>query len=182
MRGLIMGGRAAIIGAGRIGAGWAARFLQAGWEVRVFDPAYGARGRIEMAEILLSDPAPADSRAGSVLQCGCLSEALEGADWIQESVPERPALKRKVIQAIQWTAPALPLIASSSETIGALELQSGAKRPGEIIVARPSFPVEVMPLVEVDDSVAVPEAVLCRALEVLRELGMAPVPMRTTVV
>lgn len=177
-----MSGRVAIIGAGKIGAGWAARFLQAGWEVRVFDPARGARGRIEMAEILLSDPAPGASRVEDVIRCECLSAAVAGVDWIQESVPERLPLKRKVIQAIQSSARALPVIASSSEGFGALELQSCAKRPGEVIVARPSYPVEVMPLVEIDDSLSVPDPVRAYVRDVLRALGMAPVPMRTTVV
>ena len=30
--------RAAIVGGGVIGGGWAARFLMNGWDVRVFDP------------------------------------------------------------------------------------------------------------------------------------------------
>jgi carnitine 3-dehydrogenase len=43
-------GRAAIIGGGVIGGGWAARFLLHGWDVAVFDPHPDASDRI--AEIL----------------------------------------------------------------------------------------------------------------------------------
>lgn len=37
-KGTTMTKRAAIIGGGVIGGGWAARFLLNGWDVRVFDP------------------------------------------------------------------------------------------------------------------------------------------------
>ena len=39
--------RAAIIGGGVIGAGWAARFLLNGWDVAVFDPGPEAMRRAE---------------------------------------------------------------------------------------------------------------------------------------
>jgi carnitine 3-dehydrogenase len=38
-----------IVGAGVIGAGWAARALARGYEVVAFDPAPGARERLESA-------------------------------------------------------------------------------------------------------------------------------------
>ena len=38
--------RAAIVGGGVIGAGWAARFLLNGWDVAVFDPGPKARRRL----------------------------------------------------------------------------------------------------------------------------------------
>ena len=38
--------KAAIVGGGVIGSGWAARFLLNGWDVAVFDPAAGAQRRL----------------------------------------------------------------------------------------------------------------------------------------
>ena len=43
---------AAIIGGGVIGAGWLARFLLNGWDVKVFDPDPEARRKVE--EVLLN--------------------------------------------------------------------------------------------------------------------------------
>ena len=43
---------AAIVGGGVIGAGWLARFLLNGWNVKVFDPDPEARRKVE--EVLLN--------------------------------------------------------------------------------------------------------------------------------
>ena len=43
---------AAIVGGGVIGAGWLARFLLNGWDVKVFDPDPEARRKVE--EVLLN--------------------------------------------------------------------------------------------------------------------------------
>ena len=56
---------AAIIGGGVIGAGWLARFLLIGWDVRVFDPDPEAERKVD--EVLLNcllytSPSPRDKR------------------------------------------------------------------------------------------------------------------------
>ena len=106
-----MGKSAAIIGGGVIGGGWAARFLLMGWDVRVFDPDPDAQRRI--GEVLdnarrslpgLSDvDLPAE---GTLSFHDIMSEAVDGVAWIQESVPERLELKRKVYQTLQEHCPA----------------------------------------------------------------------------
>ena len=94
---------AAIIGGGVIGGGWAARFLLMGWDVRVFDPDPQAKRKI--GEVLdnarrslpgLSDAALPEE--GRLSYHDTMSGAVQGAEWIQESVPERLDLKRKVQQ------------------------------------------------------------------------------------
>jgi len=91
---------ATIIGGGVIGGGWAARFLLNGWDVRVFDPDPEAQRKI--GEVLgnaraslpgLYDMPMPDE--GTLSFHDTMSEALKGASWIQESVPERLELKRK---------------------------------------------------------------------------------------
>ena len=97
---------AAIIGGGVIGGGWAARFLLNGWDVRVFDPDPEAERKI--GEVLANarrslpglyeSPMPAEGRLSFHSE---ISEAVTGAAWIQESVPEQLAMKQKVYRAIQ---------------------------------------------------------------------------------
>ena len=93
---------AAIIGGGVIGGGWAARFLLNGWDVRVFDPDPEAERKI--GEVLanarrslpgLSDVALPDE--GRLSFHATIAEAVAGADWIQESVPERLEMKHQVL-------------------------------------------------------------------------------------
>ncbi len=173
--------KAAVIGGGVIGGGWAARFLLNGWDVAVFDPDPEA-GR-KLAEVLanaraalpaLSDvPMPAEGRLEIVAS---IAEAVAGADYIQESVPERLDLKHRVYAEIQ-AASGAP-IGSSTSGFKPSELQQGAKRPGAIFVAHPFNPVYLLPLVEVVPSPASDPGVIDRAKDVLSGLGMYPLHVR----
>ena len=49
--------KAAIIGGGVIGGGWAARFLLSGWDVAIFDPAPDAKRKMD--EVLANAALPA---------------------------------------------------------------------------------------------------------------------------
>ena len=111
--------KAAIVGGGVIGGGWAARFLLNGWDVAVFDPAPDAARKV--GEVLanaraalpsLSDiPMPPEGRLSFTAS---LQEAVEGADYIQESVSERLDLKHRVLAQIQQSAPDVPIGSSTS--------------------------------------------------------------------
>jgi carnitine 3-dehydrogenase len=174
---------AALIGAGVIGAGWAARFLLSGWDVRVFDIDPGVEGRLgavlenaRRALPGLSDrPMPPE---GALSFHATLSDAVAGADWIQESLPERLALKRKTYQKIQAHCREGAVIASSSAAFTPSALQGCATRSGQILLARPFDPVYLLPLVELAASPANPPGLVARAQGVLQGLGMFPLHVR----
>ncbi|RMD92793.1 MAG: carnitine 3-dehydrogenase [Alphaproteobacteria bacterium] len=175
--------RAAIIGGGVIGGGWAARFALMGWGVAVFDPDPEAARKL--GEVLanarralpgLADaPLPPEGRVEIV---PTISEAVRDADWIQESVPERLALKRKVYQQIQAHAPEGAVLASSTSGFKPSELQGCASRPGQIIVAHPFNPVYLLPLVELVTTDANDPALVEKARAVLASIGMHPLHLR----
>ncbi|WP_323768622.1 carnitine 3-dehydrogenase [Marinovum sp.] len=168
--------KAAIIGGGVIGGGWAARFLLNGWDVAVFDPDPEARRKIEAVldnarralPALYDKALPAE---GTLSYHDDLAAAVTGADWVQESVPERLALKHRVHGEISRAADALAVIGSSTSGFKPSELTAeGAK----VIVAHPFNPVYLLPLVEL-----VGEPTLCdRAAALLREVGMYPLTLR----
>ncbi|MCF6445101.1 carnitine 3-dehydrogenase [Nereida sp. MMG025] len=172
---------AAIIGGGVIGGGWAARFLLAGWHVRVFDPDPDAQRKI--GEVLenarrslpgLSDTAlPAEGRLSFH---STMSDAVDGAIWIQESVPERLDLKRKVYQTLQHHCAADAIIGSSTSGFKPSDLQGCATRPEQIVVCHPFNPVYLLPLVEVVMGQA--DALEPRIDAILRQLGMRPLFIR----
>jgi carnitine 3-dehydrogenase len=96
--------KAAIVGGGVIGGGWAARFLLNGWDVAVFDPDPEAERKIGEVLANARRALAGALRAGAAGEGrltfhGDLAEAVARADWVQESVPERLELKHKV-----WTA------------------------------------------------------------------------------
>jgi len=170
----------AIIGAGETGAGWAARFRLAGWHVRLFDPDDMAQGLVgavlqqaRRALPGLSDVTPPEM--GDMMFCGTISEAVEGADWIQECLPERLELKRKVFQKVQEHCDRSAVIASSSGVFTVAELQGCATRPEQIIGAHAIAPVYLLPLVDLATSDANLPEVKAQAEKVLRSIGMAPV-------
>ncbi|PRD40020.1 UNVERIFIED_CONTAM: lcdH [Trichonephila clavipes] len=177
-----MARKAAIIGGGVIGGGWAARFLLNGWDVAVFDPDPQAERKI--GEVLanaraalpaLSDvPMPAE---GKLSFAGTITEAVEGAEYIQESVSERLELKHRVFAQIQQSAPET-LIGSSTSGFKPSELQEHAANPGTIFVAHPFNPVYLLPLAEVVPSPKNAAQDIERAKEILREIGMFPLHVR----
>ena len=174
---------AAIIGGGVIGGGWAARFLLNGWNVRVFDPDPDAERKI--SEVLgnarrslpgLGNVAlPAE---GAMTFHATVAEAVDGAEWIQESVPERLDLKQKVYGELQAHAATDAVIGSSTSGFKPSELQDGRDNPGQIVVTHPFNPVYLLPLVELVTTEANPAGVIDRAKEILSSLGMYPLHVK----
>mgnify|MGYP000359393772 CR=1 FL=1 len=175
--------KAAIIGGGVIGGGWAARFLLNGWNVAVFDPAADAVRKLEEvlanARRALPDLYDCELPAEGQLSFHAeLADAASGADWIQESVPERLDLKLSVLAEIEDAAPAAAIIGSSTSGFRPSQLSEGMKHPDRLLVAHPFNPVYLLPLVELVPSAAVGEDTQARASEVLTSLGMKPLIVR----
>jgi carnitine 3-dehydrogenase len=177
-----MARKAAIIGGGVIGGGWAARFLLNGWDVAVFDPDPEAERKI--GEVLanaraalpaLSDvPMPPEGRLSFA---GTMAEAVEGAEYVQESVSERIELKHKVYAQLQQSNPGV-LIGSSTSGFKASDLQKSSPAPENIIVAHPFNPVYLLPLSEISGSPANPPEVVERTVQIMRDIGMFPLVIR----
>lgn len=168
--------KATIIGGGVIGGGWAARFLLNGWDVAICDPDPEAERKINevMTNARRSLPSLYDKplpTQGTVSYHSDLGEALKGADWVQESVPERLELKHKVLGQITALAPQGAIIGSSTSGFKPSELTSAGARA---IVAHPFNPVYLLPLVEL---VGDPTETK-RAADILQGIGMFPLTLR----
>ncbi|MER8498407.1 carnitine 3-dehydrogenase [Mesorhizobium sp. M1312] len=169
--------KAASIGGGVIGGGWIARFILAGIDVNVYDPHPEAKRLVgevianaEYAYSLLTN-APLPKR-GALIFCASLEEAVKGADWIQESVPERLDLKRSVITQIDLAADPEALIGSSTSGLMATDLQKDMKHPERMFVAHPFNPVYLLPLVELVGGIQTKRAALEDAKARLATIGM----------
>lgn len=174
---------AAIIGGGVIGGGWAARFLLNGWDVRVFDPDPEAERKI--GEVLdnarralpgLGNVAlPAE---GTMSFHATIAEAVKGAVWVQESVPERLDLKQKVYAELEDHVGAEAVIGSSTSGFKPSELQEGRGNAGQIVVSHPFNPVYLMPLAELVTTAANGAEVIARAKEIITGIGMFPLHLK----
>jgi carnitine 3-dehydrogenase len=179
-------GIAAIIGGGVIGGGWAARFALMGWDVRIFDPDPEAERKIgevmanaaRVLPMLYEAPMPV---RGAITYVGSVAEAVTGADWIQESVPERLDIKHRVIAEIQAACSESAVLASSTSGFKPSELQQDAARPGQVMVAHPFNPVYLLPLIELVPSAASDASIVTRAKQILTGIGMYPLHVRAEI-
>lgn len=145
--------RAAIIGGGVIGAGWAARLIENGIDVAIYDPAEDAMEKVEAVlknsrsayAKLLSAPR---SKEGSISFKISIETAVLGAGLIIESVPERLDVKQSVYAEIEQYAESDAIIASSTSGIMPTDLQARMVNPERLLVAHPFNPVYLLPLVE----------------------------------
>ncbi|MGI9286383.1 MAG: carnitine 3-dehydrogenase [Pseudomonadales bacterium] len=170
---------AAILGAGVIGGGWAARFLLSGWNVKVYDPDPEALRKIDAVLTnarrsmpgLFETDLPAE---GNLTFADSLQDAVRDASWIQENVPERLELKQTILAQAQQACSKEAVLASSTSGFKPSQLQQQLERPAQLIVAHPFNPVYLLPLVElVGDANTV-----ATASEVLSSLGMFPLHVR----
>ena len=146
-------GPVAVIGAGVIGGGWTARFMLNGIDVKIHDPNPEAGRRLrEMIanaerawDRLTSAPLP---KKRSLRFCGTIQEAVDGAVFIEECIPENLELKRKILNEIEIGSATDVPIGSSTSGIRPSEMQSEMKHPERLLVTHPFNPVYLLPLVE----------------------------------
>lgn len=172
-----------LLGGGVIGGGWAARFLLAGVDVRLYDPDPLA-GR-KLAEILenartavhavTEGPLPAE---GSWELTGTVAQAVCDVDFVQESAPERVEMKRALLAEASAAAHPATVIATSTSGLLPSLLQRDMVRPGQLVVGHPFNPVYLLPLVEVCAGEQTDAGAVDRAIEVYRAMGMRPLHAR----
>ena len=175
--------KAACVGGGVIGAGWVARLLLSGWDVAVFDP--GPEAERIVGEVLANAErayaglydAPLPPK-GRLSFAPTIEAAVEGAAFVQESVPERLELKRRVLGAIDAAAPPEALIGSSTSGLLPTDLQAEMAHPERLVVAHPFNPVYLLPLVEVVAGKATSAETVERAKALYASLGMRAVVIR----
>ena len=175
--------RAACIGGGVIGSGWAARFVLNGTDVSLYDPDPDAGPRAEAVQDnaerayrrLFGDARPAP---GGLRTARSLAEAVDGAGFVQESVPERLDLKRRVLGEIDAAAAPDTVVASSTSGLLPSALQEGLQHPERMLVGHPFNPVYLLPLVEVAAGRDTAASAVERAASVYASLGMKPLVLR----
>jgi carnitine 3-dehydrogenase len=179
-------GSVALLGGGVIGAGWAARFVLNGCDVRLYDPAPGARTSAadvlanarEAYEQLTLAPLP---REGGLQFVDSVEEAVAGAELVQESAPEQVELKRELLAEADRAAGADALICSSTSGLRPTELQAEMEHPERFCVAHPFNPVYLLPLVELCGGERTATETVERAEVLFRSVGMQPLVVRSEI-
>jgi 3-hydroxyacyl-CoA dehydrogenase len=175
--------RAAVLGAGTMGAGIAMCFANAGIPVRVIetDDAVLQRGleRIRAtygASVKRGSLSPAALEARMALIEGAVGlEAAGEADVIVEAVFEEMGLKKQVFGSLDRVAKPGAILASNTSYLDIEEMAAATRRPGDVLGMHFFSPANVMKLLEVVRAKRTAPDALATAAELGRRLGKVPV-------
>ncbi|KIC41135.1 3-hydroxyacyl-CoA dehydrogenase [Ruegeria sp. ANG-R] len=168
--------RTAILGAGVIGASWAALFLASGRSVTVFDPdpnteasvrAYIEKAWPALIELDLTDEAKPDA----ITFVSTAEAAVQGAQFIQENVPERLPIKHSLYAAIEPELKADAIVSSSTSGLTLEALQKGWRDPSKLILGHPFNPPHLIPLVELTANEHTGSDILDRTEAFYKDIG-----------
>ncbi len=143
----------AVVGAGVIGASWAALFLASGRSVAVYDVSPDVerfvRTYIERAWPTLQELGMVKSDTKSLTFHKSAADAVQGANFVQESVPERIEIKHALFREIEGALSSDVVVATSASGLTLSEMQVGWKNPSRFVLGHPFNPPHLIPLVEV---------------------------------
>jgi L-gulonate 3-dehydrogenase len=175
----------AVVGAGLIGRAWAIVFARAGHPVRLHDmdaaTMAASLGYIEarlhdLAGFGLIDEAPAEVLAR--IRCeASLAEALRDVVLVQENVRETVADKQAIFAQLDALAPPDAVLASSTSWLPASTFTEGLAGRARCLVAHPTNPPYLVPLVELCPAPWTHPQTVQRAHALYEGSGQAPVTL-----
>ncbi len=145
----------AVLGTGLIGRSWAALFLAAGRPVRLYDADPAAESHVRES-LTTAWPvlrtlglASTDAPEADLTACPSAAEAVDGSAFVQESVPERVAVKHALYAEVEEALTSNAIVATSASGLTLSELQGGWRDPSRFVLGHPFNPPHLIPLVEV---------------------------------
>ncbi len=178
----------ALIGGGLIGQAWAIVFARAGHEVAFYDasPLMIEQTQINIASRLddltrfnlVDDPEEIRERIRYAIKPG---DAVAGADYVQESVPERVDVKREVYEELDRIIGADTIIGSSTSGIPASAFTENLACRSRCLVAHPINPPYLHPLVELCPAPWTDKAAVDRVHDLMTKVGQSPIRVKKEV-
>ena len=179
--------RVAVIGAGTIGASWAAYFLARGFEVGAYDPLPNGEA---FARRFIDNAWPTLEKLNAV-QPGADRKrfeffkepvaAVKGAEFVQESGPEREDLKIELFATLDAALPPETVIATSSSGLLISRVSAKCKHPQRCVIGHPFNPPHLIPLVEVVGGAKTSSEAITKAMNFYRDIGKHPIHIRKEV-
>ncbi len=174
---------AAVLGAGTIGASWAAWFLARGITVRVWDPRPEAEGYVRR---YIAGAWQAMSRLGMAAEASpdawrfftTPEDAVAEADFVQENAPERLPVKRDLLARIDNVLRPDAVLASSTSGLLMSDMQAGFQSASRFAVGHPFNPPHLIPLVEVVAGRDTSPDTVAWCLAFYRHIGKQPIHIR----
>ncbi len=174
--------KAVFVGTGMIGAGLAANAMLNGYETVLYDVVPQEKMRENISHILdilveagAATKAQADQALADCQFSNNLEEAVKGADFVQECIPERLELKKSTYTAIQKVTGPNAVICSSTSKLFPTKLQEDALYPQSILVGHPYNPSYLLPLIELCGGEQTSPEAIQRAKEIYTGMGKVAV-------
>ncbi|TCJ23590.1 3-hydroxyacyl-CoA dehydrogenase family protein [Microbacterium sp. PI-1] len=158
----------AVVGSGYMGGGIAQSLALSGADVRIADVdieiARGNRDRLiaEAAQFAADELFPVDAAAivAERLTAATIEDAVAGADFIEEAVPEKIEIKHATLRRISAAADPAAIIGSNTSTILIGRLAEAVTNPERFLGVHFSNPAPFIPGVELIPHAGTDEAVV----------------------
>ncbi|MFH2110146.1 MAG: 3-hydroxyacyl-CoA dehydrogenase NAD-binding domain-containing protein [Candidatus Bathyarchaeota archaeon] len=178
--------RVALVGSGLIGQGWAALFALNGYSVVMQDLSEERLGEAKARAVhhigtLVDAGLGKNARAAAkrLETTTSLGEALEGADYVQESVFESLSVKCPLYAEMDRLAPRDVVLASSTSGLLMTDIARDMRmHPERAIVAHPWNPVHLVPLVELSPGKKTGAKTIETTYKVMEDIGRVPVVLK----
>ncbi len=180
----------ALVGAGTMGPGMALVFAGHGFDVRLADikPEMLERAKTTVDGIckillgggmlMVEQAEAARTRIRYTLDVG---EAVRGAGFVVETIPERLDLKQRFFADVEPQVAAETILASNTSGIPITELGKAVRRPERVVGMHWSNPPHLIPVIEVIRGERTSEATVEAVRRVVERLEMIPVLVRRDV-
>ena len=173
-------GEVGIVGAGTIGASWAAFFLSRGMKVRATDPAPGAEATLRafiatVWPVLESLGLAKGATVDNLSFHANVGEAVDGVEFVQESGPEQEDIKIAIFREIDAALHPHAIISSSSSHLNMTHVQSGCTHPQRCVLGHPFNPPHLIPLVEVMGGAQTSPQAVDQAMAFYKAAGKQPI-------
>jgi L-gulonate 3-dehydrogenase len=169
----------AVIGAGVVGSSWALVFARASQTVTVYDPDAASLARVkDFLRTSLDGHPETDAILDRMTTTTRLDEALHGADYVQESAPERLEVKQPLYVELDRLAAPDSILASSTSGFPASSFTEPLAHRARCLVVHPINPPHLIPLVEIVPAPWTAPEVVARAAALMRAVGQSPVILK----
>ena len=172
----------AVVGSGLIGQAWAIVFARGGHQVKMWDgdpKAVDTGIRLIAGQVadlkeagLIDDPRALLARISG---CKTLEEVLDGAEYVQENLPERVEMKKDIFGRMDKIASPTCVLASSTSSIPASAFTEELAGRARCLIAHPVNPPYLVPVVEICGAPWTDAKVIQQTWDVMESVGQKPV-------